>query len=123
MSAARHDIEIEENADFTFELTWKDANCDPRDVTGWGAQFQVRMDESSTSTELYSAASTNSKLTVSGVSGRFKVDIPQTEINAATTWEKAYYELRAFPNETQPTVDAVRLVQGKARWKPSVINI
>lgn len=42
MSAARYDFQIEQGFDFTRVLTWKDADQNPIDLSGYSAKLQAR---------------------------------------------------------------------------------
>lgn len=42
MAAGIYDITIEQGANLSLPLTWKDGNGDPVDITGYSARMQIR---------------------------------------------------------------------------------
>jgi len=120
MSAARHDIVLEEESEFEASFVWEDENCNPKDVTGYGAKLEIRNDREDTSPVLAEASTANGRITVDGTNGKFSVLIPETVVNSmATTLTglRGEYDFLIWPSASTPSVGATRLLTGRVRYE------
>ena len=123
MAAAVHDIKIEENAQFDFYITKEDSECNPTNITGYGAKFQVREARLSTSTVIYEAT-VGSGITIStGTDGLFVVSLTVTQVNnpGVVGWTKGFYDFVFWPVGGSVSDQAKRLVQGRVDFKPAAV--
>ncbi len=116
MSAARWDIIIEEGADFDFDLTYLGSDCATIDVTGYGALMEIR--EKANFPPIFVMSSANSRITVGGTNGRFQINLPAVSTSIPSPpFSRAQYDLKIWPSAASPTINPIRLVEGKAKFE------
>lgn len=113
MSAATHNITIEQGATFTLNLIWKDSNNTPVNLTGYTARMQVRHRYSSTDT-LLSLTTENGGITLGGSAGTIAV-VASATATAAISDRAGFYDL-----ELVNAGVVTRLVQGVVSITPEV---
>ena len=91
MTAATHDITIEQGATFIRHITWKDANGAPIDINGYTARMQVRPSVRSDDV-LLSATTENGYIVLGGAAGTVDITIPAA-VTAALTKTRGAYDL------------------------------
>lgn len=90
-------LEIAQGATFNFNITYKDYNNNPIDVTGVTAALHMRKTAKSTSL-LYEMTDANGKLIIGGANGIISGSISAAD-STAFTWIDAVYDLElTFPN-------------------------
>ncbi len=108
MTAARHDILIEQAADWSLDLTWQSAPGVPVDLTGWNAYAQVRQNAGDTGSPLIDF---QDYITLGGVLGTILFAVPASVL-LATTWDRrASWDLVMVG----PASQVIRLLRGKAK--------
>ena len=78
MTAAVYNLYIEQGATFQKTLTWKDSSGNPINLTGYTARMQFRRSAASADV-LYSATTTNGKITLGGVAGTVALVLPAAD--------------------------------------------
>lgn len=127
MSAGRYLFTIEQGATIQFEITYKDANNNPIDLTGYSGRMQLRPQV--TSSDLYltlssSLQSDGTGLNFSGSNG----STPPTSgsigvyISSCTSsmldFGTAYYDLEIYSGSNCPYT--VRLLEGQVKLSKEV---
>lgn len=108
MTAARHDLVIEQAADWSLDLTWQSSPGVPVDLTGWSAYAQVRQNAGDTGTPLIDF---EDYITLGGVGGTILIEVPASVL-LTTTWERrAAWDLVMVG----PANQQIRLLKGKAK--------
>jgi len=116
MSAARHDIVIEDNSQFDFYITKEDSECVATDITGYGAKWQVRAAKASTSTVLFeTTVGSGIIIQPSGETGKIRIQLTVAQVNApgVATWGRGWHDLLIWPPTGSITDGAKKLVKGK----------
>ena len=102
-------IVIEEGTGYVLSLTWTDKLTNlPKNLTGYTAKLQVRVDYNPTSTVLLEKSTTNGKIILGGTTGFVDVIFDATD-TLGLTWSKAIYDLLLVPASGAP----VKLVKGE----------
>lgn len=114
MGAGEHDITIEIGATFLLNVTWKDSNGDPIDLTGYDARMQVRKKYSS-ATALISATTGNGKITLGGAAGTIAVELVPTDSEDITD-KYGVYDIELIA----PNARVYRLLKGVVTFDPEV---
>jgi hypothetical protein len=111
MPAAKLNLLVEQGADFSKRLVWRDKNKRPVPLSGWVAKMQVRASASSP-TVLFELSTENGRITLPG-SG-----VIQMDIDAADTqnFVAGVYDLKLMG----PAGQDIRLVEGKITLSPGV---
>lgn len=91
MPAATYDLFIEQGATFVKTITWNDSASDPVNLTGYTARMQFRSSVNS-STVLFSATSTDGRITLGGALGTIAIAFDADD-TAAFTFVSAVYDL------------------------------
>lgn len=91
MPAATYDLYIEQGATFVKQITWKDSSGTPVDLSGYTARMQFRSSVNS-DTILFSATTTNGKITLGGAAGTIDIEIDATD-TTAFAFVSAVYDL------------------------------
>lgn len=114
MTAAQHDIAIEQGATFRLNLVWKDSNDVPVDLTGYIARMQVRGSFSDANIQL-NLTTENGAIVLGGAAGTIAVTA------AATFTDDIKIRAGVYDLELQASDGTVtRLVQGKVKISPEV---
>ena len=123
MAAARWDIVIEEGSQFDLYVTIHDSQCSPKDITGYGARFEIRAEKDSESTVLYEAETGGSGITVQpgGEAGLLHIQLTVAQVDApGAAWTKGWHDLLVWPADGSITSKAKRHIEGRAEWSPAV---
>lgn len=116
MAAAHWDIVIEEGSQFDMYITLRDCNCGTKDITGWGALFQV------VAPDLVYTGSTEDGRVVAGPDGTFHIQLPIEVVNnPISEWERGKWEFIVWDSEGSREDGAKRVLSGRASFSPSVI--
>ncbi len=115
MTAANHDIIIEQGSVFTLNLVYKDSTGTPINLTGYSARMQVRQKYAST-TPLISLTSP-SDITLGGALGTIVAKI-SASVTKDLTIKQGVYDLELVP--PSGAADAFRLVEGAVTVTPEV---
>ncbi len=115
MTAARHDIVVEQGTTFTLEVAYEQPEGSPVDLTGWSARMQVRQGHASTSAVL-DLTSLAGSIAVDGTLGTVTVHAIATVTAALPAPFLGVYDLEiASPDGT-----VIRLLEGSCRITPEV---
>ncbi len=76
------------------DATWKDANGNPVDMTGYTARMQIRPDHSSTSSA-YDVLSTTDGTIALGSNGVIAINVPASR-TVRYSWGVGYYDLKVM---------------------------
>lgn len=114
MTAAQHDITIEQGATFTLNLVWRDANNVPVNLTGYTARMQVRSSYTDPTAQL-SLTTENGAIVLGGALGTIAVTASATSTDDITV-RSGVYDLELQASDGTVT----RLVQGKVTISPEV---
>lgn len=120
MSAAQHDITLEEESQFDLDIQWEDQDCDPKDITGYGAALQVREERDPSSSAHLEANTSNGQITLDTANGVFRVAIPESDVNGVPDSFKdggGFFDFLIWPSASSPGVKPKRLVSGRARYE------
>jgi hypothetical protein len=115
MPAAIHNITIEAGATFRLEVTWKDAEEEPVDLTGYTAQAQVR--KGLKGDVLLEFTSANESIELGGESGKIVLLATPVQTRAV---QRAPREGVWDLELTNPGGEVTRLLKGKARFSAEV---
>ena len=114
MTAATHDITIEQGATFRLNLEWKDSNNVAVDLTAYSARMQVRASYSDPQVQL-NLTTQNGAIVLGGSLGTINVTA------AATLTDDIAIRAGVYDLELEAADGTVtRLVQGKVTIKPEV---
>jgi hypothetical protein len=93
MAILHINLEIEQGASFSRTFTWKDADNNPKDLTGCHLRMMVRRDYAD-AIPLLSLSDTAGGLSIFGppVNGQFKIDLTAQQ-TAALDFSTALYDL------------------------------
>lgn len=91
MPAATYDFDIEQGATFSKTITWKDADGNPINLTGYTARMQFRKNKAATDI-LFNATSSNGKLLLGGSAGTIDINIAAAD-TAAFDFSRAVYDI------------------------------
>lgn len=114
MAAGEHDIVIEIGATFFLNVTWKDSNDDPIDLTNYDARMQVRKKYSST-TALIEATTGNGKITLGGALGTILIELEPADSEDITD-KYGVYDLELI----NPSSQVYRILKGVVTFDPEV---
>lgn len=127
MQAGVYDINIDQGANWSLSLTWKDSTGTPINLTGYSARMQIRKSYDASATKL-SLTSTAGNIVLGGVAGTIAISATKTQTADIVLdyfslfWknnkqaQKMVYDLEL---ETSGG-DVVRLLQGAALLYPEV---
>ena len=104
MPAGKHNLQIEQGAQFTTTFTWKDSSGDPVDLTSYSARIKFK--EEKGGTELYDS-NTNSDITLGGTAGTITLTIPTAD-TANFTFDNGLWDL-----EMTLSGEVTRLLEGR----------
>ena len=107
MPAGIYDILAEQGATLRRVLTWRDANKDPIDLTGYSARMQVRK-TLDTDSVLLSLSTANGSITLGGSTGTVTIEVSplkMSQLAAGIFW----YDIELV----SPTGVVTRLLQGR----------
>jgi hypothetical protein len=82
MAASKHDFSIEQGASFQLSLTYKDANNDPINLTGWCARYLLKTNNGDTI--IYTTENldySEYKFTIEEVDGKLILLLPASSTN------------------------------------------
>lgn len=113
MTAAQHDILIEQGATFTLNLVWKDSDGNPINITGYTARMQVRRKHADTAV-LLNFTTENGAITLGGAAGTIDVEA-LADITDGTV-RAGVYDLELENGSGVVT----RLIEGKVTVTPEV---
>lgn len=114
MAAAEYDITVEQGATFQLNITWKNPDTTPVNLTGYTARMQIREKHSST-TALVSLTSAAGDIVLGGVLGTIVVTIPAT-VTDDLTIKRGVYDLELISGSSFVT----RLIEGCVNVTPEV---
>jgi hypothetical protein len=114
MSAGIHNITVEVGATFRLNVTWKDGNGDPIDLTGYEARMQFRKKFSSTTT-IMSFTSGAGTIVLGGADGTVAVKGIAT-LTETITDKFGVYDLELIA----PNGDVDRILKGEVEFDPEV---
>jgi len=106
MAAGLYDITIEQGATFQLNLTWKDSNGSPINLTGYSARMQVR--ESYESEDVIVSLVSPTNITLGGALGTILITIANS-VTSSLSFVEGVYDLELIVGST-----VTRLLQGKA---------
>lgn len=116
MTSAKHDIIIEQGANFKRSLIWKDENADPVDLTGYSAVMSIRGKKSDAAALLTIKDTGGSpEIVLGGAAGTIDIDILATNTGSLDfVW--AYYDLEL----TDGSSNVTRVLQGRVQLNKQV---
>lgn len=124
MLAGIYDLNIEQGASWTFDMTWKDDQGDPVDLTGYSARMKVR--KSYQSSVVLALTTADGDITLGGVLGTIEIaasatttseipiDYNSLSINSGKQCQVMVYDLELESGSGTVT----RLLQGSAYVYP-----
>lgn len=101
-----YNFTINQGATFSTPLTWKDANNNPIDVTGYSAKLIARLNTVDDPV-LLEMSDVNSRIVVGTTDGRFTLQMTAAE-TAALDFDKAKYQMEI----TSGSGEVTRLLSG-----------
>ena len=104
--AGKYNIIADQGATFTRQLTWKDTDGDPVDLTGYTARMQLRSQIDASGAAVLELTTENNRIVLGGTAGSINLSVAATamaEISAATY----VYDLELVSGSV-----VTRLVQG-----------
>lgn len=114
MAAAQYDIYVEQGATYQLNITWKQPNNTPVNITGFSARMQFRKSKTS-STVLFSGTNTNGIITLGGAAGTVSITIP------ATTTDDFSFGCGVYDLELESSGGVVtRLIEGSVEVSKEV---
>ena len=116
MTAARHDLIIDQGADFSLELTVKESGS-AKSLSGWVATAQLRASKESAS----AAASFNATVQEPKANGKIQLSLPYHVSDDLTAGQYFYdLEIREAASAAASAVQVSRLVHGTATLRREV---
>ena len=116
MTAGKHDITIEQGANFKRTLSWKDSAAAPVNLTGYTVKMNIK-GKKSDSSALYSDAGTH--ITLGGTAGTVDVNIPAAT-TGALDFDWGYWDIELTKTSTG---DVTRLLEGKVNLSKQVTTV
>lgn len=114
MTAATHNITIEQGATFTLNLVYKDSAGTPINLSGYSARMQIRRTYTSPSA-LATFTTQNGRIVLGTSSGTVAVK-GDAALTAALAAKTAVYDLELV----NPAGDVTRLIRGAVTITPEV---
>ena len=115
MSAAKRNIKIEKGATFQMNLTWKDGEGVPVNLTGYTARMQVRKNVNATDT-LLNMTTENGSIALGGALGTISITGSATNTSAIPdTIKTGVYDLELVNGSV-----VKRLIEGNVEISPEV---
>jgi hypothetical protein len=111
MPAAKLNLTIEQGADFSKRLVWRDKNKRPINLSGYTAKMQIRTSASS-SEVLFELSTANGRISMPG-SGVIELSIAA---NDTDTIKPGVYDVKLYA----PGGQEIRLIEGKVTVSPGV---
>ena len=110
MPAGTYNFTIEQGAKFFRDITWKNANRSPVNISGYVFRMMARYkhDDAEPLISLSTVEPPGGITIVDAPNGRFRISLTQAQ-TTALNFVEAIYDLEAVP----PTEDAMRLLEGK----------
>jgi len=111
MPAAKLNLTVEQGADFSKRLVWRDKNKRPVNLTGYTAKMQVRSSAGSP-TVILELSTTNGRISLPG-SGAIELTIASNDTETITS---GVYDLKLYA----PDGKEIRFIEGKLTVTPGV---
>lgn len=110
MPAGTYNFTIEQGAKFSRDITWKNANRSPVNITGYTFRMMARhkYDDPEPIISLSTDEPPGGITIVDGINGRFRISLSEAQ-TTALNFVEAIYDLEAVP----PADQAIRLLEGK----------
>ena len=105
--SAHIDLEIEQGATFTADLSAADAAGDPIDLTGYTARMSIKRDARE-STALLELTTANGRILITAATGLVQLVLTAAETAAISTWTRGVYDLELV----SAGGDVTRLAEG-----------
>lgn len=116
MDSAGFPIDIVQNMDFFWPITYQDSNGNPINLAGYSAQMQVRQTINSSNPAIIDVSTANGNIVITAATGLIAISIPHSITSALTAPLKANYDVVI----TDGTGLKTRLVYGIASIAESV---
>lgn len=114
MAAATYDLYIEQGATYQLDITWKQPDDNPVNLTGYIARMQFRKTKNS-SDALFTGTTSNGIITLGGAAGTIEIRIP------ATTTDDFSFGCALYDLELESAGGTVyRLVEGNVEVSKEV---
>lgn len=115
MPSVQYDILIEQGATFSFDLTLKDANGDPRDLSGYSIRFQGKPRHRAPA-DVFRFTDSDPEITNGGANGTISISVSATKTATFPAPANGVYDLEI------EAADGVveRIVEGEYRITPEV---
>ena len=114
MATTRHDIVIQQGANFAQIFTAKNDDGTIKDITGYTGKMQVRATPTAL-TVLLEASSANGRITITGPTGLVTVAIG-ADVTETLNWNVAYYDVEV----TTGVTNVFRVAEGFATFSREV---
>lgn len=109
MPAGIYNFTIEQGAKFSRDITWKNANGTPVNITDYTFRMMAKHKHDDEDPLISLSTSPPGGITiVDAANGRFRISLTEAQ-TAALNFTEAIYDLEAKP----PADDAIRLLEGK----------
>ncbi len=127
MSAGRYSFTIEQGATIDFELTYKDSDGNPIDLTGYQGRMQLRPSAGSETIYITLSSSLSPDRTGLNFSGSSGLNPPTSGTigifisaysSSQLSFNEAYYDLELATGSAYPIV--TRLLEGQVKLSPNI---
>ena len=116
MTAGKHDIVIEQGADFKRVFTWKDSAGSAVNLTGYSAAMMIKKRKSDASgVAIFNKTNSNAEIALGGAAGTITIDIGGAD-TANMDFDWGYYDIEL----TDGSSNITRLLEGKVRLSKQV---
>ena len=116
MTAGKHDIVIEQGADFKRVFTWKDSAGSAVNLTGYSAAMMIKKRKSDASgVAIFNKTNSNAEIALGGAAGTITIDIGGAD-TAGMDFDWGYYDIEL----TDGSSNITRLLEGKVRLSKQV---
>ena len=116
MTAGKHDIVIEQGADFKRVFTWKDSAGAAINITGYSAAMMIKKRKSDASgVAIFNKTNSNAEIALGGAAGTITIDIGGAD-TAGMDFDWGYYDIEL----TDGSSNITRLLEGKVRLSKQV---
>lgn len=114
MATTKHNIVIQQGANFALNVTAKNDDGSIKDLTGYTAKMQVRITPTD-NTILLEASSANGRITINAPGGIVMVAVG-ADVTTGLNWNVAYYDIEITTGAT----NVFRIVEGFATFSREV---
>lgn len=120
MAAAQFNIELEESSNLRFELTYRDSDEAPIDITNYGATIVFKGSNSKEPFYIGHSTDSDTPIAVGATNGLIEIDVPHEHYKNLDI-KKGTWQLYIYPNVNDRTNNSIRLVEGEFVYSKTLL--